>query len=609
MTKANEPDQAVPIQDSPQAQIAGEITFALSRKLINVLGEDHYPYAEYLYHELAANAYDADATEVLIIEKSVRAAAPGRQAEYDIVVRDDGNGMDGEGLQEWFRLGDSSKPTRKVSEQFGRPLIGQIGVGKVSILKAAREWTIDTERHYGREAPIRLMVHVNVDDWVSGRREGFAIERLEPEGRPGTRLTLHRVTTRLRQDRIVRHIQRLPLGDNFKVWRNGDLIPPKHWYGIDKVTIDQTVHWTEDGEKKNGRVHGEIWTRPEETKRKAAYVEEPRTEKDALNRDAAGLEVRVNGDVITREFFGHAGHGHSVNRIWGWVDADFLPILGNRTDYLRDHPAGVAFYEAIQPLFTAAFNKVRYEKDKRAKGRRETRSDNAATPGKREPITGNDVAEEETEVALPALPSSSVDSVDDTLASRYGEVLNAVLEEKPELSLIVNTAVVPSPGRPAKDRMYPARPTGVTKPFVADVAGTEFAMIKGTELATVEQPAKGRFTEDSDPDFEFSDELAELEIKAITPAGIRLRFASLGHFEAPYRWNLADPTELSLDINVDHALYREVEGMGSAMHRLLCAWIISTALAERRRPKLGANFAEDIETVCYELFTRLSRRR
>lgn len=613
MSDVNDPGQAGHVDAVASTQegrtaIEGEITFDLSRRLINVLGEDHYPYAEFLYHELAANAYDEDATDVYIIERLVQAAAPGRQAEHDITVRDNGNGMDLAGLHEWFRLGESSKPSRKFSERFKRPLIGQIGVGKVSILKAARKWTIDTERHLGRDEPIRLRVHIDVDEWISRQREGFAIERLEPEGRPGTKLILHRVTTRLREDRIFRHIQRLPLGEDFKVWRNGEMIRPKSWYGIDCVQIDQAVSWTEHGQTKTGRVHGEIWTRPEKKGRERAYVFEPKTEEDALHREAAGLDVRVNGDVITREFFGHASHGHAVNRIWGWVDADFLPILGNRTDYIRDHPAGVAFREAIQPLFTDAYNKVRYEKDRRAKGRREKKPDPVpALDQKLEPTSGQETRADDVSPPIP--PSMPASNSADALASRYGEILNAVLEEKPELSLVVTTAVVPSPGRPAKDRIYPARPTGVAKPFLVDVAGTEFAVIKSTELGTVEQPARGRFTEGSDPESEFAEEMQELEIKAITPAGIRLRFVGLGHFEAPYRWNLADPSELSLDINTDHALYREVEGLGAAMHRLLCAWIISTALAERRRPKMGASFAEDIETVCYELFTRWSRRR
>src|SRR5262249_39595283 len=184
-------------------------------------GEDHYPYAEFLYHELAANSYDADATEVEILEETVVPAGPGRSPIYNITIRDNGIGMDEETLPEWFRLGESSKPMKKQSELFERPLIGQIGVGKVAILKVAREWTITTERHHGRPKPQRLRVHVNVDEWISGRVQSFEIEEIPPEGRPGTELVLLGVRTKMRTDRIVRHIQRLPLfKDDFKVRRN-----------------------------------------------------------------------------------------------------------------------------------------------------------------------------------------------------------------------------------------------------------------------------------------------------------------------------------------------------------------------------------------------------
>src|SRR5262249_4209361 len=81
-----------------------QIAFDLRRNLINVLGEDHYPYAEFLYHELAANAYDADATEVEIFEETVVPAGPGRSPIYNITIRDNGIGMDDETLPEWFRL-------------------------------------------------------------------------------------------------------------------------------------------------------------------------------------------------------------------------------------------------------------------------------------------------------------------------------------------------------------------------------------------------------------------------------------------------------------------------------------------------------------------------
>src|SRR5687767_13254173 len=117
----------------------------MDRTLINVLGEEHYPYAEFLYHELAANAWDEDATEVHINEETVRRGSRAGRALYDITVSDNGNGMDGQRLRDYFRVGGSTKRQRGTSERLGRGLIGRIGVGKVSILKVAREWTLTTE--------------------------------------------------------------------------------------------------------------------------------------------------------------------------------------------------------------------------------------------------------------------------------------------------------------------------------------------------------------------------------------------------------------------------------------------------------------------------------
>src|SRR4051794_33152734 len=119
------------------ASFQSEISFEMDRSLINVLGEEHYPYAEYLYHELAANSWDSDATDVNISEETVRKGSRAGPALYTITVRDDGTGMDAAGLREYFRVGGSSKRERRTSERLGRAVIGRIGVGKVSILKVA----------------------------------------------------------------------------------------------------------------------------------------------------------------------------------------------------------------------------------------------------------------------------------------------------------------------------------------------------------------------------------------------------------------------------------------------------------------------------------------
>ena len=53
----------------------------------------------------------------------------------NIVVSDDGNGMDRDGLREWFRVGESSKRSRVVSE--GMELVGMEGIGELARRLAA----------------------------------------------------------------------------------------------------------------------------------------------------------------------------------------------------------------------------------------------------------------------------------------------------------------------------------------------------------------------------------------------------------------------------------------------------------------------------------------
>ena len=604
---------------APQADTRDLVSFDLRRNLINVLGDDHYPYAEFLYHELAANAYDEDAQRVEIVERVVEPGRRGIPSSYDIVVSDDGNGMDRERLDEWFRVGESTKPQRMTSERLGRPLIGQIGVGKVSILKVARRWTIATERHLGLTAPVRLEVDVDVDAWISGEVDAFAVRDLSPTGRAGTVITLEGVHARLREDRILRMIQRLPLGEGFMVWRNGQPIPPRQWTGVDRIDIDQVVAWSDAGRDREGRLHGQIWIRPEMRKRRdQAFIEEPKSEQDAFNREPAGIEVRVKGDTIVHDFFGHETYGHGVNRIWGWVEADWLPILGNRTGYLRDHPAGEAFFDVMRPLFAEAFGRIRYENETRAQERRAR----AAAARARAQLSGEDAgAEGDADDALTtqgdetgptATDLDEPQETDELLASRYAESINQILNDKPELAPVIDVEAERSRGRPAKDRIYPIRPSGERVPFETHPYGSEIAIANEDEHARVRRARAGSLLRSAPADA-LDDEtgIGQLERGdrvVNTTAGVRLRFVPLGVLEAPYVWALDNPRELTLDINTEHKLYGQVGRPGSALHRLHCAWLVSLALAERNMPSAG-RLADYLETLSYELILAWSSPR
>jgi hypothetical protein len=587
------------------------VSFDLRRNLIQVLGEEHYPYAEFLYHELVANAWDEDASSVHIVESVVRPAGRGQSPIYEIAVLDNGNGMDLPRLREYFTVGESGKLDRKISDRLSRPLIGRIGVGKVAILKAARSWRITTERHLDVEDPVRLRVRVDIDEWIAERVPGFAVEFLEPSGVPGTEIVLEGVQVKLRQDRILRHLQRLPLDEGFMVWRNGELIPPRRWFGVDRIPIDEEAEWAEaDGTVRRGRIRGEVWIRPETAKkREQAYLLEPKTEDEGLRREPAGIEVRVNRDMITRDFFGHESHGHQVNRIWGFVDADWLPILGNRTDYLRDHPAGHAFYNAVKPFVDQAFNRVRYENERRGQEQRDRRAAAARSGGgsSRADVDNDDAQDEgRNHAGSNARPEPPPTSTDEAVATRYGEGVKKVLEAHPEITPVVETPAKATRGRPANDRIYPARPAGVRRQFVAGLEGTDLALTTGTDIVERREVTTGSALR-GPTDESSEEELADIKVN--TSAGVRIRFVPLGSIEAPYRWNLGATDQLSLDINTDHKLYQEAGRPTTASHRLHCAWMIAMALTERTMNGAGERFADLVESLSYELFAEWTTPR
>jgi hypothetical protein len=489
-----------------------------------------------------------------------------------------------------------------------RALIGRIGVGKVSILKVAREWTLTSERSLGLAEPSRVQVHISVDDWIDGRLEAFPIEQLEPTGQAGTEIRLEGVSTRFREDRILRHLQRLPLCDEFRIWRNGELIPPRQWHGIARIDIDEEVKWTGDDGERSGHMKGEIWIRPFVSGRQqTAFIAEPKNPEEGVSRDPAGIEVRVDGDTIAREFFGREQAGHGVNRIWGWVDVPWLPILGNRTDYLRDSAAGEAFQTAMQRHFDAAFKRVKAERESPRGGRR--RDENNDSSSESDPDQGAEAGDTKKDPANGGAGMPPVQDELEPVASRFGKVLNQLLDDRPELAPVVESKAITERGRPAKDRIYPIRPTGKKLPFSPDSYGRDLAIEVSTEELRTSVVKTGNSVRRGGSPAEEVSEMQEGNRTLNTRAGIQLRFSALGAVEAPYVWATEDAENLALDVNTEHPLYPASERPGSVAHRLHCAWVVSVALADRRQPNVGQQMADFTETVAANLFAEWGGRK
>ncbi|UCC40391.1 MAG: ATP-binding protein, partial [Candidatus Aminicenantes bacterium] len=106
----------------------------VDKRHIVSIGERLYTESVELLRELINNAYDADATEIHV------EIGPER-----IVVRDNGSGLDAEGLKQYFLVGSDEKVLHSRSPKFGRARIGQFGIGKFASLAAASRFEVMTQ--------------------------------------------------------------------------------------------------------------------------------------------------------------------------------------------------------------------------------------------------------------------------------------------------------------------------------------------------------------------------------------------------------------------------------------------------------------------------------
>lgn len=110
------------------------LRFDIDTSLLLQLGEDLVTKRSVAMGELVKNAYDADATQVIIEFRDI--STPGGQ----ITILDDGCGIAlGEIQGKWMRIGTRDKVENPVSPRFGRPKAGAKGIGRFATRRLAEE--------------------------------------------------------------------------------------------------------------------------------------------------------------------------------------------------------------------------------------------------------------------------------------------------------------------------------------------------------------------------------------------------------------------------------------------------------------------------------------
>jgi hypothetical protein len=242
-----------------------------------------------------------------------------------IEIRDNGTGMDREGLKQYFNIGSPDKISKGKSSLFHRDLIGQFGIGKFASLAACERFEVHTQK-----GNFAAKVVFDKSNWEKeGDHWNLPLHVLspDPERGNGTTVTLLRLTRRFDPEEVLRKIvEGTPLkASHFLVRLNGMRITPTSLSGHRIPFLEGTEF---------GPVHGEVIILPSST----------------ASPSNLGIEVKVKQITVKREFFGLEHWGKVASRVRGEVHADFLPVTTDRSGFITDSPQYQAFREVMKKV-------------------------------------------------------------------------------------------------------------------------------------------------------------------------------------------------------------------------------------------------------------------
>ena len=308
-----------------------KINVTVNKSHLITIGERLYTENLELLRELINNGYDADATEVYVTI-----------SRDELVIGDNGCGMDEEGLRQYFNIGSQFKKTNPVSPKYKRTRIGEFGIGKFSVLSNTDYFEMNTKKggFAGKIVFNKKEWEQSQDDWA------LPFEKTEPAaGEPdGTTIILRGLKREFDITAVEnRLIETLPLkAPDFKVFLNNKQLVPRSMTGRKMPFLEGTDF---------GIVHGEI-------------IIIPSSRADAAE---SGILVRSKQVAVKRMSFGLTPS--QLIRISGEVNADFLKLTSDRNDLMRDTPEFDAFNSVMGRIIRQVVDELDSETDKKENSR------------------------------------------------------------------------------------------------------------------------------------------------------------------------------------------------------------------------------------------------
>ena len=153
----------------------GRIDVRVSYRIIQLFSEGLYSSPNKAVEELVSNAWDAGAEHVHVILPADR-----DRSDAQIVVLDDGIGMDATGLREHWLLGTSNKRLPTSSTPKGRKPIGKFGIGKLATYVLANRLTHITKSggHFYSTTIDYRRIDTSVDDSTKQKTVSLSLRQL-----------------------------------------------------------------------------------------------------------------------------------------------------------------------------------------------------------------------------------------------------------------------------------------------------------------------------------------------------------------------------------------------------------------------------------------------
>jgi len=259
------------------------------------MGDTLFPSLEVAIVELVANSYDADATRVDITY----------EPENDLlVIVDNAEGMDPEGVCHFFRLGDSPKSLHSKTEK-GRRQIGNFGIATLAVRALGRHFYLDTfkdgyhysaEERFGHGDRDNIPIPIRTKKNKTPREHGTTLVLKE--------LNFSEVDGRFNIETLrdmLRYQMPIDLED-FDIYVNQAIIRPKGLIGATEYVLDTddklmgevrgSIFCTKGGRVKEG--HG-IYTKVNGRAVGGNNLE-------LISQAKAGLASRIRGVVHVDEF-------------------------------------------------------------------------------------------------------------------------------------------------------------------------------------------------------------------------------------------------------------------------------------------------------------------